>query len=279
MGLADTSDPAAPAPATGNPFQVCGCSLTSQATTPIPYQPSTRTVLGVGETVTVRVSSGPASWAVTGEGALQSNDTTSAKVVAGEHRGKLTVTATVNGRTCSIDFEVFTPIAHMRRRLDTTVRHTKGRPTCGFIADLFLEPKEVSFGALTVREEDSTGTGAGFYASYNGTGHRWPRGSTSRELTVSAPTGGTRDRGSQVVFGDTGGDEIWSGDPGSPIAVGSVTWPFSFKYRVSGGATWYPIIAVDDQHFEVDAAGTCKGYKAGAEPAVAGLNDDESGYR
>jgi hypothetical protein len=278
MGLADTGNPAVPANTDAPPFAPCACGLTSEAGPPAPIN---RKVLGLGEVVIVRAS-GPATWEVTGEGTATSKDTTWIKVTAGERSGKLTVTATVDGCSCSIEFTVFPPIARMRQQIDSKTRHSKGSPTCGFLADLFLEPKEVSFAALTVREKDSLGNAGGFYLPFNGTGHRDPRGSTSKELNVSRPTGQTSALGSQVIFGDNGGDEIWSGDPRpggtGPITEGSITYPFSYEYRVGTGSTWYKMMAVDDQHFVVDDKGTCQAYKAGAK-AEAALGADESGYR
>jgi hypothetical protein len=276
MGVADTGDPAVPANTDAPPFAPCSCGLSSEAGPPAPVN---RTALGLGETVIVRVSRGPASWAVSGAGTETQRDTTWVKVTAGERPGKLTVTATVDGCTCSIEFTVLLPVAHMRQQPDTKTRHSKGRPTCGFIADLFLEPKEVSFAALKVREQDSLGTAGGFYLPFNGEGHRMPRGSTGQERSVIPPTGATRALGSQV---DTPGDEIYSGDPRDrptdPITRGSITYPFSWEYRVGSGSTWYKLIAVDDQHFYVDENGTCTAYKAGAK-AEAKLGADDSGYR
>jgi hypothetical protein len=113
MGVADTGDPAAPQLGIcWPPWTTCSCTLTSEAASPSPA-PRSRTMLGVGETVTVRVSQGPASWVVTGAGTLDTPSDTWAKVVAGEQSGTFTVTATVSTYSCSLEFSVYQPIAHM----------------------------------------------------------------------------------------------------------------------------------------------------------------------
>jgi hypothetical protein len=282
MGVADTGDPAAPMwGACWPPWKTCSCTLTSEALSRLP-EPVSRKILGVGEEVMVRVSSGPATWTVTGEGKLLDKGDTWAKVAAGEGAGKgpeeFTVTATLSSYSCSLTFTVVEPIAKMRQQIDTKVRHIKGRPTCGFVADMFLLPAGVSFHKLTVREADSTGQATGFYSPWQGTGHRRPRGSTGPEVSVSPPSGATRGLGSQVNFG---GDDIWSGDPrgeaGGPITPGDIEYPFSFEYRVGSSTAWHPMRSLGNQIFEVDANNICHAHKAGVHVQAA-LDEDDSGY-
>jgi hypothetical protein len=232
------------------------CTITSQTVVTVPADRS-RTTIGVGEDVWLTVSPGPATWSVDGEGVFSSDSGTSVTFRAGRNAGTVVITAVGAGCSCPITFTVIAPSSvSMGRQPDTPIKHTNGRPDCGFLGQLLLQPDTVSFINLEVREKNSHCTADGFFLPFNNCTHQ-PAGQTeSAWFTMNDCIPG---KGTPANLNDN----IYSGDPGTgpPFTVGTMVFPIDWEYRVWGG----PAQALPhfEQRHEVNAAGKCTTSKGG----------------
>jgi hypothetical protein len=255
----DTNPSSGPNPtgSSGGASQPCtACTITSQTVVTVPAD-RTRTTVGVGEEVNLTCSDGGVNWTVSGAGEL--NGTSGASVVfrAGRTAGSATVTATGASCTCSITFTVIAPSAvFMGRYPGTPLKHTHGRPDCGFLGQLFLRPDTVSFKNLEVRERNSRSVANGFYQPFNNCTHHPASQTESAWFTMNDCIAG---QGTPANLNDT----IYSGDPGTgpPFTAGTMTFPITWEYRVRGGSA--QALPNFQQRHEVVAAGTCTSTKDG----------------
>ena len=255
-----TSNPSSGAssasPASGASQSCPTCTITSDTVVTVPANRS-RTTIGVGEDVSLTVSPGPATWSVGGEGVLSSDSGTSVTFRAGRNAGTVVITAVGAGCSCSITFTVIAPSAvFMGRQPNTAVKHTNGRPDCGFLGQFFLRPDTVSFINVEVREKNSHCTARGFFAPFNNCTHQPAAQTESAWFTMNDCIPG---KGTPANLNDN----IYSGDPGTgpPFTAGTMVFPIDWEYRVWGG----PAQALP--HFEqshvVNTAGKCTTSKGG----------------
>ncbi|MFT3773490.1 MAG: hypothetical protein QM820_49570 [Minicystis sp.] len=265
----DAGAPPAPAP----PQNQCSCNITSQtASTTLPNR--SRTKIGVGEMVTLTCSTGAATWTTTAGGTLSSTTGSSVRFTAGDAAATPTITATTSGCSCTITLDVVTPSGYTMIAIPSNaspqVRHdVQGRPDCGFKAAMFLLPVDVSFHALEVRELNDPFTATGFYAPFNGKGHR-PSGQPSAAAAVLQPKPPLGSRANLV-------DEVYSGDPGGPVKVGKEEAPARFEFRLAVGPGPWQSFPGSTQVASVTAAGDCTVTKAGAK-ATTHMNDQPSSW-
>src|SRR5262249_19524079 len=100
-----------------------------------------------------------------------------------------------------------------------------GRPDCGYLTNMFLEPKDVSFHGLQVHELDDPWVATGFYAKFNGQGHRIPPGTSAEAIVLPAqPSIGSMPK---LV------DEVYSGDSGIPGTDGREVAPANCEWRLA----------------------------------------------
>jgi hypothetical protein len=154
--------------------------------------------------------------------------------------------------------------AHIRQQPGSNLRHTNGFVGVGFLGNVFLDPRDVSFINIEAREGTVMGTGMGFYSyldkMVHNTGHFFPVG----------PCDSTN--GCQIQVTDT----IDTGDHAGPFSDGEFTWPIPREYRVNGGP---PIqYTVVTHHQTADINGTAKIDKGGAGPFSKKVNDPTSNY-
>lgn len=253
------SNPSSPA---GGASQGCPtCTITSETAVSVPANRA-RTTIGVGEDVGLTVSPGPATWSVGGEGVLSSNSGTSVTFRAGRNPGTVVITAVGAGCSCSITFTVIAPSAvFMGRQPNTPLKHTNGRPDCGFLGQFLLRPDTVSFINLEVREKNSRSTADGFYEPFNNCTHQPEEQTESDWFTMNDCIPG---QGTPANLNDT----IYSGDPGTgpPFTAGTMVFPIDWEYRVWGG----PAQALPhfEQRHQVITAGTCTTTKDGTSIAT-----------
>ena len=140
MGVADSGTPAVPAGCDmPGYYSKCKCTLTSETIARIPVNRG-RTVIGVGEYVKVTVSGGNATWTVTGGGAIVGTQSgTDVTFRAGDQPVPITVTASIDSCSCSLTFTVIAP-AGFHMAIESQVGHTIHRPTCAFLAAMYLMP-------------------------------------------------------------------------------------------------------------------------------------------
>jgi type VI secretion system secreted protein VgrG len=217
-----------------------------------------RTKIGVGEEVVLTYTGGTATWTVSGGGTLIPTSGPVVTFRAGERASSSTITATGAPGTVSLAFEVVEPSSFlMEQAAGTRVKHTSGRPDCGFLATLFLQPPDVSFENVEVREQNSASAATGFYLPFHNISHQ-PAGMVhSAWFTVNPPALG---RGSAANLAD----RIYSGDPGGgpPWVTGSMVFPIVWEFRVAGGAE--KALPSTNQNHDVEAGtGKCTSSKGG----------------
>lgn len=275
------SGPSAGAPAASPTQQCTSCTITSQT---IATSPSNRlrTKIGVGEEVDLTVSPAPTTWAITsGSGTLSPNSGSHAGVrfTADDTAGPVTITATGPGCSCTITFNVVAPASWtMKRQPSTNLKHTNGRPDCGWKGIMYVHPNDVNFYNIETREKDSQAVATGSYSTFNGVWHgNYPlpdRVSGWFPITRHGVTDGST---------DDAPDEIYSGDPGvgatraaPPFTVGSMYFPITIQWRVVGSTIIHDFSVVRQEH-EILATGRCESRK-GAHPEHTMYNDATSTY-
>jgi phage baseplate assembly protein gpV len=247
--------PAKPAEPTSAPVSA-PAAITSQTVASGSTNRS-RTKVGVGEEVTLTYSTGSASWTVSGGGTVTPASGNTTTFRAGERNATATITANGSDGTTTITIQVVEPTGFvMEQAPGTGLKHTSGRPDCGFKGQMFLQPIDVSFEDIEVRELNSNSTANGFYAPFNNITHQPASQTASAWFTVNAPSGG---KGSSPNMND----QIYSGDPGGgpPWTAGSLVFPCTWEFRVRGGSA--KTITTVQHTQQVDTAGTCTNSKAG----------------
>lgn len=252
-----------------SPTQPCpSCTISSQTVATSPSNRA-RNRIGVGEEVDLTVSPGPATWAITsGGGTLSpaSGSQTTVTFTAGDTAGSVTIRATGAGCSCDIPFTVVEPSSWtMMRRPGSGLRHTQGRPNCGWQGSMYVHPNDVNFYRVETREVDSLSIATG---SYNPSHHGQYHGSYPPPDRVSEWFPITRHSESA---GSTDGsvDDIYSGFPGTraagsapPFNVGSYYWPITMQWRVVGSTAVHNFPGVRQKH-EIYADGRCESRKGG----------------
>lgn len=269
-------------PATGAPVAPCPtCTITSQTVATSPANRA-RTRIGVGEEVELTVSPGPATWAITsGTGTLSPSSGSHSKVTytAGDTAGIVIMTATGAGCSCTITFTIVEPSSWtMKRKPGSNLKHTHGRPDCGWLASAEIHPNDVNFYRVQIREKDSLSVATGSYnPSHNGKYHgNYPppdRVSPWVPLISHSETDGS-------AMGAT--DTVYSGYPSTtatgtapPFNVGTYYWPITWQWKVGTGAV-HNFPSVRQEH-EIFANGKCESRKGGHTESSM-YNDATSTY-
>ena len=203
------------------------CTITSET---VATQPAnrTRTKIGVGEQVKLTFSLGNAAWNAPGA-QLSSNNGTTVTLNAPERAASITVTATGSGCTSQITFQVIEPSGVRMIQHGTVIQHVQGQPSAGFLGDPYIQPSDVSFYNIQVRELDCAPTKSGYYTANTQTSH----GANASYVSVQDPNS----NGSPVQ----GTDHIWSGYipsiTGPPYQAGSLEFDIPWEYKVGSGGT------------------------------------------
>jgi type VI secretion system secreted protein VgrG len=268
MSSCNPSNPAAgpePAATGGSGTRGCsGCTITSQTVATSPADRA-RTRIGVGEEVRLTVNPGPATWSITsGTGSLNPTrgSHTTVTYTADDTAGSVTITATGSGCSCTITFTVVAPSnTTMEKAPGTNLRHTNGRPDCGWKGKQWIHPDDVNFYNIERREVDSNAVCTGSYMPFNNVLHgNYPGGYGSWfGIDTHDPA-----KGSRAAMTDN----IYSGDPGAgatgaapPFNVGTMYFPIVYQWRVGTG-TAHNFPAIRQEH-EIFANGRCESRKGG----------------
>jgi type VI secretion system secreted protein VgrG len=244
-----------------------GPVITSQTVATSPANRA-RTRIGVGEEVTLTVTPGPATWAITSGGGTLSpaGNQTTTTFTAADKTETVVITATGATGTASITFSVTEPTSWTQKRQPgTNVGHWKvGRPQCGWKGLQYAHPNDVNFYRVEWREMDSQFVANGSYMPFNGDYHgRYPppdRGSPWFPLTHHTDADGSTDNApDNVNTGDTGPAATGAAPPFNP---GYGYFPITQQWRVGGtGAIHtFPVVL---QEAEVFADGRCESRKGG----------------
>jgi phage-related protein len=237
------------------------CTVTTETVALTPA-PRTRTRVGVGEEVKLTYSAGSATWTSTVGSVTPAIGPTS-MFKAPDIRNAGTVSAVGScGRVDTI-FTVIEPSTWtMDRFPGTGLKHTAGRPDCGWKGLTWFHPDDVNFYNMEDREQDSLSVTTGSYNPLSGQPHgRYPGGfSPWFPMTRHDPARGST---------DDSPDSIYSGDPGSastgtapPFNPGTMYFPITLQWRVIGLASIHNFGVLRQEH-EIYASGKCESRKGG----------------
>jgi hypothetical protein len=259
------------------------CTITSQTVATSPANRA-RTKVGVGEEVKLTVTGNPATWAITSGGGTLSPNTgarNSVTFTADDNAANVTITATGSGCSCvnTITFNVVQPASWtMKKEAGTNLRHTGGRPDCGWKGIMYVHPNDVNFYRIETREKDSKYVGEGSYSSYNGDYHgNYPLPDQASDWFAIARH--TETDGSTDDIPDT----IYTGLPSTaktgtvpPFKKGKGYFPITIQWRVVGKATIhdFSVVRQEDEIFE---DGKCESRK-GSHTESTMYNDPTSNY-
>lgn len=277
-GSGGTSGSDASTPVDGGPPPCpASCTITSQTVATSPTNRA-RTRIGVGEEVALTVSPAPANWAIsagTGKLSPAAGSHATVRFTADDTAGTVTITATGAGCTCSITFTIVEPSSWTQKR-SSGLKHSAGRPDCGWKGEFYIHPDDVNFYRINFREKDSQAVTTGSYTVFNGVwhGNYPPPDKASPWLAV---TSHTETDGSKVA----GVDQVYSGDPmgnagtAPPFTVGTMYFPITMQWRVgTGAAKNFP---TSRQEHEIFSNGKCESRKGGNTESRM-YNDPASSY-
>ena len=280
----DNSDPASgpnPASPPNQPEQECkSCTITSKTVATSPADRA-RTKIGVGEEVDLTVDPAPATWSITsGSGTLTPNSGSHASVrfTASDKGEDVTITATGSGCSCTITLKVVQPSSWtMKRQPGTNLKHTAGRPDCGWKGIMYFHPDDVNFYRVENREKDSKYVGTGSYQKYTGDyhGNYPPPDRVSDWFALSRHTAdGSTDDTPDTVY--TGLPPIADTGAAPPFKKGSGYFPITLQWRVVGSANVHDFAATR-QEDEIFDTGRCESRKGGNTEHTM-YNDPASNY-
>jgi len=146
------------------------------------------------------------------------------------------------------------------------IRHFQNWWSCGFIADIYVSPADVSFANLFFKEEEVGASANGWLAFLNTVGHS--PGGAARIGFGSISTGAR-------VAAD---DHIFSGKYNAAgqgaYAAGIASWSIPWKYSV-GGVVWSSITTAN-QSASSTSTGKCSISKQGSGLYSKELSDSDS---
>lgn len=148
--------------------------------------------------------------------------------------------------------------ALMIRATGTNLEHTNNTWSCGFLGNIFLRPKDVSFQKVEFLEGTVNAVATGYLSNFNGLPHH---GNPSW-LPFGA---GNAANGSQL----TGRDHVFTGvkgPPPPPYGNGDFLWAIPWFFRVIGTAGAGTQFTTANQHHTADPTGQATAAKKGAGP-------------
>jgi len=238
------------------------------ATTPAD---KSRKKVGVGEKVTLTLkptSLNSVSWTIEptlGNGTLSTTTGNPVIFTAQDRVSEPSITATYGGASDSVTFKVVEPDDQIiEQESGTGIMHIFGRPSVGFKGRAYIQPTDVSFDNIEVRERAAAAVCDGYFTYQNGEPHldqEW--------RTVGAVVAG---KGSRVECMDI----IQGGtDQHTPYVYGTFTWAIPREFKVgTGAAKQFKIVP---QKKTIDATGKLTISKGGTTVSKE-LNDPDSNY-
>lgn len=226
------------------------CKITSVTTATSPANQA-RTKIGVGEPLTLTFSSGSATWSVSGGGTLSPASGPTTTFTAPDRTATAVITAQGGGCSCSITFNVVEPSGIVMERVPGTKKnHAQNTASTGFIGQAYIQPADVSFENIQIREQEVNAVGTGcfqqYFASHN-VGHN-PKPDFSSVSAVEGTNGSKVDGQDQVAF---------SGSK----CEGTITWNIPWEFKVGSGDA--KVFSTVNQVGTFDAAGSVTAAKAG----------------
>lgn len=211
----------APAQQQAPPSTAPACAITTRTLASAPDGTAdTRGTVGVNERVKMTA---PAAVTWTASDGTIVAAGTGATWTAPATAATSTITATpVKGAPCSVAMRAIPP-TRLALRKQSNQSYTAGLAGSGFLAEVKINPLNVSFSRIEVREEAVNAVATGYYDTtlgWNGSSH--PTGSWNGLDSMNdglVDTVGTRPPGTA-----------------SPFSAGTFTWPIPQSYRIVGGS-------------------------------------------
>ncbi len=261
--------------------------LTPNTTPQDNFAGRSQTRFGVGEVVDLSYTTQPAGvninvlWSLNGPGTLAGSVFT-----AGDNEGAVTLQAEIangpsKGQRREVSRNIVAPSAYMVKMIRTNIAHFQDMCSIGFLGEIYLTPKDVSFDNIQFRETDCPAAVAeGYFLDIapkdaNGnpdTSHHATRDPVTGEYAASEVGPGNADRGSQVAGRDEAA--FWGGPP---FRAGHLVWHIPWEYRVVGLPTWRPF-ATAIQDMAASANGRATISKHGVGPFSKEAGDNEVQY-
>ncbi len=246
------------------------CTLTSKTIATSPADRA-RTKIGVGEEVELTVKGNPATWAITsGTGTLSPNTGARRTVTftADDKAGSTTITATGSGCSCvnTITFTIVRPASWtMKRKPGSSIKHTNGKPDCGFLGIMYVHPNDVNFYRVETREKDSLSVATGCYnpshhGKYHGKYGPPDQASGWFLLTRHTEPDGSTDDVPDEIYSGYANDAAMGTAP--PFKVGTMYFPITIQWHVVGNANIHDFPVIRQEH-EVFSDGKCETRKGG----------------
>jgi hypothetical protein len=172
----------------------------------------------------------------------------------------------------SRNIDIVTPSDGYESKQPTSgIKHFQGFWSCGFLGDIYVLPKDVSFRALFFKEEDVGASASGWLSNFlSNAPHCNPSCGSFFIL------GGDSQVGSRV---NSDGDAVFSGafdDSQHPYGTGTVTWSIPWKYSVDN-SNWN-LIRTADQTATSTSTGRCTISKQGSGSFSKEASDPSSSW-
>ncbi len=260
-GAASSAAPKTPGdPKAAAPDKPAGAAkaltITTNTEAKAPAAANTRTTVAVGEVVTF-TGSEEGDWTTTGGNTLSDTKTNSFRWGAGAKPGSYTITLKVDDRTASKTIVVLAPSAIYFHKASDMSFSGQG---VGMTLNMDIGPKNVSFGAVQVREKPGGASGVwGYFANKQKTGadlSHSPKATptwVNEDNTLSSPD-----------------DAFFDGWPG-PYTPGGMTWVIPNLWSMidgSGGETQFATVT-QNMHI-ADTKGTSVVTKGGQSASRRG---------
>lgn len=157
--------------------------------------------------------------------------------------------------------------AYMQQASGTGVRHVSGYISVGFKGSIWLEPKNVSFVNMQLREGTVKGVGSGCWAYLDEKPH---------EIGSWIAVGSGNSVTGCIVLGT---DTVNAGDVGPPFTQGDFVWNIPWQYRVGTSAPTQ-FTTAQHPHWADPAPNLGRAHisKKGAGPFVKDAADPTSSY-
>jgi len=225
------------------------CAITNTATVHAPDgTPDSRTTIGACETIRFTLGGAVADWRATAGWPGGGRARATFDWAAPETSGTQTITATTpGGGTCSIDMSVVAP-RDITVKKTGPVAYAAGSAGAGMTLEMRLQPRNVNFGWLAIREDPRPATGV--------TGYFSTRAAAGADLSHHPNPDFERVGWNNIVCCDTAATVAGSLTPPPAWADGTFNWvvPTRFRYfddEWSDGRVFTTTV----QRFAIDAAG------------------------
>lgn len=232
-----------------------GVTLITETVATRPYD-RTRTKLGVGEEVTLRLNPSPSStvsWSIAGQGSLSSTTGSSVIFTAHERASSPSITASYDSYSCSVSFDVVEPssISMVKVGDGRTVDNPLG---VLMTLVMYVGPEDVNFSKLMIAEQECPAVCTGYYAYKNGLNHI-PGADAQVSDTLVVGRG----------WLCNGFDTASLGSQGAPYSNGEFRWPIPTHYVINGNSYWFITVdQVGSLEIGTDGKATLTLSKAGA---------------